>query len=347
MQFRARVPTGIMQQRVRICWQDRSNGGVVLLVVVIALRYSAACCEFCLSEDICVTQIDPDQEFEKAKRETTDDGDAIDMQDDGADVIVMPRVIFNYALVAVVFFAVGALMGSFVFPSTGGADDTNNTAALPEDFEAIVRNAVAEAIEEADIAVAQAEEDPGAIPGQRYEVTFDPEEDPTWGSDDAPIKLIEFSDFSCGFCGRFASETAPLIKEEFGDVVQFVYIDFPFLSQASVPAALAAECADDQDKFWEYHDQIFANQRGLGEDMLMTIAEQLELDMDEFRTCYDERIHLEEIAADYEYGQSLGVTGTPAFFLNGKFISGAQPIENFRREIEAELARLDEEASAG
>jgi protein-disulfide isomerase len=251
-------------------------------------------------------------------------------EDDEIEAITVPRAAFNYAVVAIVFFAIGALLGSFVFPSGGTG------AALPEDFEAIVRQAVADGIAESGVAVAEAEQE-RAVQGQRYDVVANAGEDPSWGNPDALVTIVEFSDFTCGFCGRFASETMPALQEEFGDQIRFVYMDFPFLSQMSVPAALAGECADDQGQFWEFHDQLFANQRSLSVDALFTIAEDIELDMDAFQTCYDDSAHMEEIAADYEYGAQFGVSGTPAFFINGTFVSGAQPIEVFRSAIQQEL----------
>jgi protein-disulfide isomerase len=249
--------------------------------------------------------------------------------DVGTGSITVPRASFNYALIAIVFFALGGVMGSFVFPS-------QRTAELPENFEVVIREAVNDAIESAGLV-----EEPGLVMGDSYEVTLDISDDPFKGNPDAPVTIIEFSDFTCGFCGRFASETLDPLVEEYGDQVKVVYVDFPFLSQMSVPAALAAECADDQGEFWPMHDAIFANQRGLTPETLRSLAVSLELDMETYDTCFDEALHIDEIRTDLDYGRELGVSGTPAFFVNGTFVSGAQPIDVFRQIIDEELSSLN------
>lgn len=252
--------------------------------------------------------------------------------EDEADVVTIPRATFNYVVIALVFFVLGALLGSFVFPSNSG---TSQTAALPENFEQIVQDAVLGAFETAGVV-----EEPGLVMGNDYDLTVDVSEDPFLGNPDAPVTIIEFSDFTCGFCGRFAQTTLEPLLEEYPDEIRVVYMDFPFLSQMSVPAAMAAECAHDQGKFWEMHDLIFANQRGMSPDTLRAHAEELALDMQAYDTCVADGAHIEEIRADLTHGQELGVSGTPAFFVNGRFVSGAQPIDVFRQFIDEELASL-------
>lgn len=247
-----------------------------------------------------------------------------------SDTVSIPRATFNYVVIALVFFGLGALLGSFVFP-VGGATQ----ATLPDNFEVVVREAVNDAIESAGLI-----EDPGLVMGENYQLDIDISDNPYLGNPDAAVTVIEFSDFTCGFCGRFAENTLDPLIEEYGDQVRFVYMDYPFLSQMSVPAALAAECAHDQDEFWAMHDAIFANQQGLSVESMRGMAAEIGLDMETFNTCFDEGEHIEKIRSDLDIGRELGVSGTPAFFINGRFVSGAQPIEVFQQFIDEELATV-------
>ncbi len=168
---------------------------------------------------------------------------------------------------------------------------------------------------------------------------YDAEEDPVLGEDDAPVTIIEFSDFECPFCAR-AYTTVKQVEEKYvaSGQVKIVFRDFPLGFHAeAVPAAMAAECAQDQGMFWEYHDLIFENQGLLASSQYVVWAEELGLDMDAFNSCFDSSEHSAEITADLADGQKLGVQGTPSFFVNGVQISGAQPFSVFEAAIEAAL----------
>ncbi|GAB5494327.1 MAG: hypothetical protein Phog2KO_45420 [Phototrophicaceae bacterium] len=171
--------------------------------------------------------------------------------------------------------------------------------------------------------------------GQRFEISVD--DDPAIGSIDAPIVFIEFSDFRCPYCGQFATETFEPLLEEYGEYIYFVYRDFAILGPESINAAIASECADDQDAFWNYHDLLFANQSTLNRTIYINIAEDLNLDVDTFIGCIDNQTHLEEVQSDSNTAQQIGASGTPTFFINGRFVSGAQPFDVFARIIEEEL----------
>ena len=120
--------------------------------------------------------------------------------------------------------------------------------------------------------------------------------------------------------------------------MRIVFRDYPLPNhQKAGPAAEAAQCAHEQGKFWEYHDKLFANQRSLGEDNLKQYGEDTGLDMAAFNACLTSGKHREAIQQDYADGQRAGVSGTPAFFVNGRFLSGAQPFEKFQTIIEEEL----------
>ena len=192
--------------------------------------------------------------------------------------------------------------------------------------------------------------EPGAAPPQEQMPTITPDDDPVLGSADAPITMIEFSDFQCPFCARFYSETLPLIKANFIDtgVVKMVYRDFPIQSihPNAVPAAVASECADEQGSYWEYHDMLFDNMETWGPLATETALEQfkgyaadLELDVETFSTCLDTGKYMDEVTKDYTDGVAYGVTGTPAFFLGSEEtgyiqISGARPYPEFQFAIE-------------
>jgi len=161
------------------------------------------------------------------------------------------------------------------------------------------------------------------------------------GLQDAPVLIVEFSDFQCSFCARFATETLGQILDAYGDQVRLVYRDFPLTSIHShaQKAAEASQCAYEQAKYWEYHDLLFQNQQALDVDSLKAYAQQLDLDTGAFNECLDSGKYTSEVQNDLTQGQSYGVTGTPTFFINGRLLRGAQPFSAFQAMIEEELAK--------
>ena len=155
---------------------------------------------------------------------------------------------------------------------------------------------------------------------------------------DALVTIIEFGDFRCSYCRRFNDETLPTLLDTYDGQIRYVFRDYPILTTESLQAALAAECAHDQDKFWEFHDWAYANQNALNRDGFLIIAENLEMDIPQFTTCFDGQIYNQEVSTDFTDGQALGITGTPTFFINGKILVGAQPLVTFQQVIDAELA---------
>lgn len=174
----------------------------------------------------------------------------------------------------------------------------------------------------------------------RYDVTIS-EDDPVLGPADAPITLIEFADFQCPFCQRYAQETFPRLREDYGDQIRFVYKDFPLSSihADAFSAALSAQCAQEQDKFWEYHDLLFGGTLGLGREAYDSYAQQLGLDVAAFDQCLDEERYTDIVQADYAIGNQLGIQATPTFFINGIALVGAQPYELFAQIIDYELSQ--------
>ncbi|MGC4080780.1 MAG: DsbA family protein [Vicinamibacterales bacterium] len=162
---------------------------------------------------------------------------------------------------------------------------------------------------------------------------------PARGNTSAPIELIEFSDFQCPFCQR-ANPTVEQVLKTYGSQIKFVYRHYPLPNHPNArPAAEAAACAEVQGKFWEYHDRLFANPSKLADADLKAHAAALGLDTATFNTCFDNRQQKTGIDKDMADGEAVGVTGTPAFFVNGRAIEGAQPFESFKRVIDEELAR--------
>jgi len=160
---------------------------------------------------------------------------------------------------------------------------------------------------------------------------------PSKGPANAPIELIEFSDFQCPFCYR-AHPTVDQILKTYGDRVRFVYRHYPLPNHPNArPAAEAAACAAEQGKFWPYHDKLFASQSRLSDADLKQDAAELGLDTAKFNACVDTHKFSALVESDQRAGEEAGVNGTPAFFVNGRLISGAQPFDVFKKVIDDEL----------
>lgn len=153
----------------------------------------------------------------------------------------------------------------------------------------------------------------------------------------APVTIIEFSEFQCPYCSK-VKPTMDKIEETYGDKVAVVFRDYPLPMHKEAPkASEAGHCANEQGKFWEMHDVMFENQRGLQVDKLKGYAAGIGVDQAKFDECLDSGRHAATVEADTKAGAAVGVRGTPAFFVNGQFLNGAQPFENFKKLIDAEL----------
>ncbi|MBW2723262.1 MAG: thioredoxin domain-containing protein [Deltaproteobacteria bacterium] len=161
------------------------------------------------------------------------------------------------------------------------------------------------------------------------------------GPDDAPITIVEFSDYQCPFCQRVEG-TLHQLDARYPGKLRFVYRHLPLeFHENALPAAAAAICAGQQSRFWDYHDLLFANQRALSAPHLVQYATQLELDEASFRACLQADATVEQIAADVAAGKAAGASATPTFFINGIMLRGAQGIEAFQIIIDQELADLE------
>lgn len=172
------------------------------------------------------------------------------------------------------------------------------------------------------------------------------DDNPVRGPKDAPVQIVMWSDYECPFCSRVEATMAQ-IRTNYGDKVAIYFRDFPLsFHKRAQKASEAAGCALEQGKFWEMHDKLFANQRALEPANLEQYATEVELDTGKFKECLDSGKRAPEIAADMKAGQAVGVSGTPAAFINGRFLSGAQPYENFAKIIDEELARTQAKPAA-
>jgi protein-disulfide isomerase len=160
------------------------------------------------------------------------------------------------------------------------------------------------------------------------------------GPDDAWVTIIEVSDFQCPFCKR-VGPTLKQVQDKYGNDVRIAFKHNPLsFHKRAKPAARAAECAHEQGKFWEMHDVMFENQRQLEDAQLESYAVAIEgLDAEKWKACYASNKYDKRIDADQKTAVSLGARGTPAFFINGKYLSGAQPFAAFDTAVGAELSK--------
>ena len=161
---------------------------------------------------------------------------------------------------------------------------------------------------------------------------------PVRGNANAPVTIVEFSDFQCPFCARAEGEVVK-VRDTYKDQVKIVYKDYPLPIHPNAPkAAEASRCAREQEKYWEYHDVLFANHDSLEVPNLKKFAADLQLDTAKFDKCLDSGKYADAIAKDVAEGSRVGVSGTPAFFINGRLVSGAQPFSAFQEVIDDVLA---------
>jgi len=260
-----------------------------------------------------------------------------------SEVVVIKKSTFNKLLVGVISAVViSAFLGGYVL----GAETVEPEKIIITNAEDVI----------GPIQTQQSTQSPlSTNPSSVISISLD--DDPIKGNLNAPITIVEFSDFQCPFCARFHSTTLPQLEANYIDSgkVKFVYRDFPIqgIHPNAVLAALASECADDQGMFWEYHDLVFENQKkwqSLSGRIVVDTFEQYALELglstSDFNTCVESAKYIDEVTKDYQDGVSYGVTGTPGFFVGNDELGyvkiiGAQQYQVFERVIEAQIARLD------
>ncbi|MBT4917082.1 DsbA family protein [Candidatus Peregrinibacteria bacterium] len=240
-------------------------------------------------------------------------------------------------LMASIIFASVIVSGSLVyFGMKLGETDVSN-----DNLQAAIATGIDQYVEDK-----QKEYDDAAAKANAPLVDVDlSDDDAILGDTDAPVTIVEFSDYQCPYCEKFWSQTLPDLKKNYIDTgkVRFIYRDWPLSGHdRAIPAALATECVKDQlgdEGFYAIHDMIFENFGKLSDDDLSTFAKVAGVDEAEYLDCYESQKFLSEIEKDFNDGMTYGVTGTPGFFVNGVRLSGAQPYEVFEKVIEEELAK--------
>ena len=179
-----------------------------------------------------------------------------------------------------------------------------------------------------------------ASAGVDYVHGVDVSNDPTLGPADAPITIVEFSDFECPFCSRFAQSTAPALRRHYGDRIRWIFVNYPLRSihPNAYEAALAGECAAEQERFWPFYDALFSGRHQLSSSGYSAAAREIGLDEERFETCYRNADHAPEVALDIQEGEKFYILGTPTFYVNGKRMEGAQRPEAFAAVIDSLLS---------
>ena len=232
------------------------------------------------------------------------------------DTVTFKRSHF-YAVMTIMAFASGILLGYVVWgmnPSGGTAQVVNQPAG--------------------SVVEAPVTEQPQY---RRYDIPI--ENSYALGPADAPITMVEFSDYQCPYCRRWHDEVYEPLLAAYPDKIKFVYRHLPLTSihPDAFPAAEAAMCAGEQNAYWQFHEKLFSNE-ALGETIYVQYAQDLGLDMKSFEACVSDRKYQEAVQADVDFALDLGIRSTPTFFINGLAIVGAQPLDVFKQVIDKELA---------
>ena len=270
------------------------------------------------------------------------DGDEISIKNNSEDIVIKKSVFNKLVVGAISAVVVSAFLGGYVL----GAETVEPEKIIIRDAEDVVGPIQTQQSTQRSLST---------NPPSLISISLD--DDPVKGNLNAPITIVEFSDFQCPFCAKFHSTTLPQLEANYIDSgkVKFVYRDFPIQSihPNAVPAALASECADEQGMFWEYHDLVFENQKkwqGLSGRIMVDTFEQYALELglntSDFNTCFESGKYVDEVKKDLQDGASYGITGTPGFFIGNDELGyvkiiGAQPYPVFERLIEGQIARLD------
>ncbi|MEN9562687.1 MAG: hypothetical protein RIR73_931 [Chloroflexota bacterium] len=237
------------------------------------------------------------------------------------DFVTFKRSHF-YSVLVVLAFAVGLLLGFVIW----GRDAATTTVAA----EPSAQQAAQPSGQVAEVPVTPEPQ------YTRYEIPT--EGYPSLGSADAPITIVEFSDFQCPFCRRFHDETYEALLNAYPGQIRFVYRNLPLTSihPDAMASAVASLCANDQNAYWDYHGKLFSSET-LTREVFTQYATDLSLNVDEFTACLDSGKHDEFIQQDMDFALDLGIQSTPTFFINGLAIVGAQPLSAFQQIIDLEL----------
>jgi protein-disulfide isomerase len=223
-----------------------------------------------------------------------------------------------YAVISVITFALGITIGYVLWGTDLILDQSSQTAAQ-------VGGPVVEAPVEDQTQFIRYD-----IPSEGFYAI---------GPEDAPITIVEFSDYQCPYCRRWHEEVYQPLLNEYPGQIRLVYRHLPLTSihPEAFSAAEAAMCAGEQNAYWQYHDKLFSSET-LGNNTYVQYAQDLGLNTSTFETCISEHKYSEAIQADSDFAVNLGVRSTPTFFINGLAVVGAQPLDIFKQVIDKELA---------
>jgi len=247
-----------------------------------------------------------------------------DLQEDPIPVIQEDTITFKrshfYAVLTVLAFATGVLLGYVVWgmESTGGIAQSSLASGQ-------VSGPIAEA--------------PVTQQSQYTRYDIPTKNSYAIGPADAPITIVEFSDYQCPFCRRWHAEVYKPLLAAYPGKIRLVYRNLPLTSihPDALGAAEAAMCAGEQDVYWKYHDKLFGSE-SLGNNVYIQYAQELGLNIPTFEACISNHKYQKAIETDSDFAINLGVRSTPTFFINGLAIVGAQPLDVFKQVIDKELA---------
>ncbi|MGE5463706.1 MAG: DsbA family protein [Syntrophothermus sp.] len=259
---------------------------------------------------IDTNDIEPEAELEEETQEVE--------PQDSENTVTFKRSHF-YAVLTVLAFAVGVLLGYVVwgYQPNGGPAQTAAVVDQPAGPTAV-----------------QAQATPKVV---RYDIPTDGF--PALGPADAPITIVEFSDYQCPFCRRWHQEVYEPLLAAYPGQIRMVYRNLPLTSihPDAQGAAEAAMCAGEQDAYWPFHDKLLSNE-SLNTETYLQYAQELSLNVDQFKACITDQKYKDAIQADSDFALNLGVQSTPTFFINGLAVVGAQPLDVFKQVIDKELA---------
>lgn len=243
------------------------------------------------------------------------------MKPEPTETFTLSRTTFNYVVVGFVFLIVGLIAGGLLF----------GRGLTRAEVVQIVRSAGAGTT---------------ANP-QQAEIAVLADDDPSLGPDDAPVTLVEFSDYNCPHCTYHATNTFRQLVAHYGDNLRIVYRDFPVVGyQLSEGTAQAANCANEQGKFWDFHTLLFDYSEARSRDAYIGFASEVELDTGAFAVCLDTQRYASEVNLDKVDALNLGLRATPSFYINYVQVQGAQSFALFADVIDRELRRAGIEPPA-
>ena len=238
------------------------------------------------------------------------------------DTVIFKRSHF-YAALTVLAFAAGVLLGYVVWGMGSAGTTALNAQAANQ------RTGPANGVSEVPVT-----QQPQYT---RYDIPTD--HFYALGPADAPITIVEFSDYECPFCRRWYAEVYKPLLAAYPGKIRFVYRNLPLTSihPDALAAAEAAMCAGEQDVYWKYHDKLFSSE-SLGNNVYLQYAQDLGLNMTTFKACLEDHKYRKTVETDSDFAINLGISSTPTFFINGLAIVGAQPLDVFKQVIKKELA---------